>query len=78
DVRSLDQALDVVCATIDWYYYSYHNDPVYLGVWMGTETDQDLFQLNIEHSGRVAAVFEIIRFSDGAGADHFCAPKPKK
>ncbi len=53
-VQSLDQALDVVCATIDWYYDSYHNDPVYLGVWMGTETDQDLLQLNIEHSGRVA------------------------
>lgn len=57
DVRSLDQALDVVCATMDWYYDSYHNDPVYLGVWMGTETDQDLLQLNIEHSGRVAGIF---------------------
>ena len=57
-VQSLDQALDVVCATIDWYYDSYHNDPVYLGVWMGTETDQDLLQLNIEHSGRVAGIFQ--------------------
>lgn len=57
DVQSLDQALDRVCAIIDWYYDSYHNDPVYLGVWMGTETDQDLLQLNIEHSGRVAGVF---------------------
>ena len=56
-VQSLDQALDVVCATIDWYYDSYHNDPVYLGVWMGTETDQDLLQLNIEHSGHVAGIF---------------------
>ncbi|MGO8646711.1 TetR/AcrR family transcriptional regulator, partial [Rhizobium ruizarguesonis] len=26
-------------------------------VWMGTETDQDLLQLNIEHSGRVACIF---------------------
>ena len=57
DVRSLDQALDRVCTVIDWYYESYRNDPVYLGVWMGTEMDQDLLQLNIEHSGRVAGIF---------------------
>lgn len=57
DVQTLDQALDVVCDIIDWYYESYHDDPVYLGVWMGTETDQDLLQLNIEHSGRVAGIF---------------------
>ena len=57
DVQSLDQALDLVCDIIDWYYDSYHDDPVYLGVWMGTETDQDLLQLNIEHSGRVAGIF---------------------
>ncbi len=57
DVQTLDQALDTVCDIIDWYYESYHDDPVYLGVWMGTETDQDLLQLNIEHSGRVAGIF---------------------
>ncbi|MBX4919976.1 TetR/AcrR family transcriptional regulator [Rhizobium bangladeshense] len=57
DVQSLEQALDLVCVTIDWYYESYRDDPVYLGVWMGTETDQDLLQLNIEHSGRVAGIF---------------------
>lgn len=57
DVQTLDQALDLVCDIIDWYYESYHDDPVYLGVWMGTETDQDLLQLNIEHSGRVAGIF---------------------
>ncbi|MBB2720771.1 UNVERIFIED_ORG: AcrR family transcriptional regulator [Rhizobium etli] len=57
DVQSLDQALDLVCDIIDWYYDSYHDDPVYLGVWMGTETDQDLLRLNIEHSGRVAGIF---------------------
>ncbi|WHO72756.1 TetR/AcrR family transcriptional regulator [Rhizobium sp. BT03] len=58
DVQTLDQALDLVCDMIDWYYESYHDDPVYLGVWMGTETDQDLLQLNIEHSGRVAGIFQ--------------------
>lgn len=57
DVQSLDQALDLICETIDWYYDSYHGDAVYLGVWMGTETDQDLVRLNIEHSGRVAGIF---------------------
>ncbi|MBB2685479.1 UNVERIFIED_ORG: AcrR family transcriptional regulator [Rhizobium etli] len=57
DVQSLDQALDLVCDIIDWYYDSYHDDPVYLGVWMGTETDQDLLRLNIEHSSRVAGIF---------------------
>ncbi|MEF3130362.1 TetR family transcriptional regulator [Rhizobium sp. 268] len=58
DVQTLDQALDLICDIIDWYYESYHDDPVYLGVWMGTETDQDLLQLNIEHSGRVAGIFQ--------------------
>ena len=53
DVRSLDEALDLISAMIDWYYTEYRNDAAYLGVWMGTETDQDLLRLNIEHSGRV-------------------------
>lgn len=57
NVQSLDQALGLICEIIDWYYESYHNDPVYLGVWMGTETDQDLLRLNIEHSSRVASIF---------------------
>jgi len=42
---------------IDWYYNAYRNNPTYLGVWMGTETDQDLLRLNIEHSNRVADIF---------------------
>ena len=57
DVQTLDQALDLVCDIIDWYYDSYHDDPVYLGVWMGTETDQDLLRLNMEHSSRIAGIF---------------------
>lgn len=57
DVRSLDEALDLISMTIDWYYEEYRNDAVYLGVWMGTETDRDLLRLNIEHSNRVAEIF---------------------
>jgi AcrR family transcriptional regulator len=56
-VRSLDHALDIVCATIDWYYHEYRNDLAYLGVWLGTETDKDLLRLNIQHSKRVAEIF---------------------
>ncbi|MDR6664257.1 TetR/AcrR family transcriptional regulator [Rhizobium sp. 1399] len=58
DVRSLDEALDLISAMIDWYYAEYRNDAAYLGVWMGTETDQDLLRLNIEHSGQVAEIFQ--------------------
>ncbi|WP_223216430.1 TetR/AcrR family transcriptional regulator [Rhizobium mesosinicum] len=58
DVRSLDEALDLISAVIDWYYAEYRNDAAYLGVWMGTETDQDLLRLNIEHSGQVAEIFQ--------------------
>jgi AcrR family transcriptional regulator len=57
NVRSLDEALDLISMTIDWYYEEYRNDAVYLGVWMGTETDRDLLRLNIEHSNRVAEIF---------------------
>src|SRR5690242_1895263 len=57
DVRSLDQAIELICGMIDWYYKAYRNDATYLGVWMGTETDQDLLRLNIEHSNRVAEIF---------------------
>ena len=58
DVRSFDEALDLISTMIDWYYAEYRNDAAYLGVWMGTETDQDLLRLNIEHSGQVAAIFQ--------------------
>lgn len=58
DVQSLDHALDLIAGTIDWYYDEYRNDAAYLGVWMGTETDQDLLRLNIEHSARVAEIFQ--------------------
>ncbi|PKA40973.1 TetR family transcriptional regulator [Rhizobium sullae] len=57
NVQSLDEALDLISVMIDWYYDEYRNDPTYLGVWMGTETDQDLLQLNIDHSNRVADIF---------------------
>lgn len=57
DVRSLDEAIDLISVMIDWYYGAYRDDPTYLGVWMGTETDQDLLRLNIEHSNRVAEIF---------------------
>jgi AcrR family transcriptional regulator len=42
---------------IDWYYYQYRNDPIYLSVWFGTETDHELLRLNIEHSRKVAEIF---------------------
>ena len=58
DVRSFDEALDLISTMIDWYYAEYRNDAAYLGVWMGTETDQDLLRLNIEHSGQIAAIFQ--------------------
>jgi len=58
DVRSFDEALDLISRVIDWYYAEYRNDAAYLGVWMGTETDQDLLRLNIEHSGQIAAIFQ--------------------
>lgn len=57
NVQSLDEALDLISVMIDWYYNEYRNDATYLGVWMGTETDQDLLQLNIQHSNRVAEIF---------------------
>lgn len=57
DVKSFDEALELISAMIDWYYCEYRNDATYLGVWMGTETDQDLLRLNIEHSNRVAEIF---------------------
>jgi len=56
-VQSLDESLTLIEGMIDWYYHAYRNDPTYLGVWMGTETDQDLLRLNIEHSNRVADIF---------------------
>ncbi|SCW33006.1 transcriptional regulator, TetR family [Rhizobium mongolense subsp. loessense] len=57
NVQSLDEALDLISVMIDWYYNEYRNDATYLAVWMGTETDQDLLQLNIQHSNRVAEIF---------------------
>ncbi|QFY59154.1 TetR/AcrR family transcriptional regulator [Rhizobium grahamii] len=57
DVTSVDDALEVLASTIDWHYDDYRNDAAYLGIWMGTETDQDLLKLNIEHSGRIAGIF---------------------
>ncbi|KRB49832.1 TetR family transcriptional regulator [Rhizobium sp. Root708] len=57
DVTSVDHALEVLASTIDWHYDDYRNDAAYLGIWMGTETDQDLLKLNIEHSGRIAGIF---------------------
>ncbi len=56
-VQSLDHALDIVCSMIDWYYREFRHDLTYLGVWMGTETDQDLLRLNVQHSIRVAEIF---------------------
>lgn len=57
NVQSIDEALGLIEVMIDWYYNAYRNDPTYLGVWMGTETDQDLLRLNIDHSNRVAEIF---------------------
>ncbi|MBW9116034.1 TetR family transcriptional regulator [Rhizobium cauense] len=57
-VQSVDHALDVLSATIDWHYDDYRRDAAYLGIWMGTETDHDLLRLNIEHSKRIADIFE--------------------
>ncbi len=57
-VESLDGVLDAVAATVDWHYDEYRKDAAYLGIWMGTETDQDLLKLNIEHGKHVADIFE--------------------
>lgn len=57
DVTSLEQAADKVCMMIDWYYGKYREDPIYLAVWLGTETDLDLLRLNIVHSNRVGIIF---------------------
>ncbi|MFS8113298.1 TetR/AcrR family transcriptional regulator [Rhizobium jaguaris] len=56
-VKSLDHAVDLVCGMIDWYYREFRGDPTYMGVWLGTEMDQDILRLNIQHSNRVAEIF---------------------
>jgi AcrR family transcriptional regulator len=56
-VQSVDQALDVLANTVDWHYEDYRNDAAQLGIWRGTETDQDLAQLNVEHNTRIARIF---------------------
>ncbi|AYG65283.1 MULTISPECIES: TetR/AcrR family transcriptional regulator [unclassified Rhizobium] len=56
-VTSLDHAIDLVCGMIDWYYHEFRSDPAYLGVWLGTDIDRDILQLNIQHSNRVAEIF---------------------
>ncbi|MDM9626485.1 TetR family transcriptional regulator [Rhizobium sp. S152] len=57
-VESLDGVLEAVTATVDWHYDEYRKDAACLGIWMGTETDQDLLKLNIEHGKHVADIFE--------------------
>ena len=56
-VTSLDHAIELVCGMIDWYYREFRSDPAYLGVWLGTDIDRDILQLNIQHSNRVAEIF---------------------
>ncbi len=56
-VTSLDHAIEQVCGMIDWYYREFRGDPAYLGVWLGTEIDRDILQMNIAHSNRVAGIF---------------------
>ncbi|MGV1790587.1 TetR family transcriptional regulator [Rhizobium lusitanum] len=56
-VTSLEHAIELACGMIDWYYREFRSDPAYLGVWLGTEIDKDILQLNIAHSGRVADIF---------------------
>ena len=56
-VTSLDHAIELVCGMIDWYYREFRSDPAYLGVWLGTDIDRDILQLNIQHSNRVAEMF---------------------
>jgi AcrR family transcriptional regulator len=56
-VETVEQALDVLEATVDWHYQDYRNDAASLGIWLGTETDQDLAQLNVEHNSRIARIF---------------------
>jgi AcrR family transcriptional regulator len=55
-VQSAAQVVDVLEATVDWYYEDYRSNAARLGIWLGTETDQDLAQLNIEHNTRIAAI----------------------
>lgn len=56
-VTSLEHAIELVCGMIDWYYREFRSDPGYLGVWLGTEIDKDILQLNIAHSNHVADIF---------------------
>lgn len=56
-VTSLDHAVELVCGMIDWYYNEFRSDPAYLGVWLGTDIDRDILQLNVQHSNRVAEIF---------------------
>lgn len=56
-VTSLNGAIELTCSMIDWYYSEFRGDPAYLGVWLGTDIDRDILQLNIQHSNRVAEIF---------------------
>lgn len=57
NVRSLDHAIELACGMIDWYYSEFRSDPAYLGVWLGTDIDRDILQLNMRHSNCVAEIF---------------------
>lgn len=71
NVRSIEQATLTVNGMIDWYYQQYRNDPIYISIWLGTETDHELLRLNIDHSRKVALIFlDCVRNFLPAAAHH--------
>ncbi len=56
-IQSLEEALDITDAMIDWYFEQFRINPLHIEIWLGVETDRELLHLNNEESRQIGELF---------------------
>ncbi len=56
DVKSVDQAIEMLSQLLDEFYRIYRADRTYLPVWMAGMTDRDFQELNLAHLERLTEI----------------------
>lgn len=56
EITSIAEAEELLASTVDTFFTTFRNDPIYLPVWLAAISDPDLQRLNTEHQLRLTAI----------------------
>ncbi|MCM2472922.1 TetR/AcrR family transcriptional regulator [Rhizobium sp. CG5] len=57
DIASLEEVMEAILSSLDWYYEQYRQDPMWTALWAAGMMDRDLMEMHRDHNVEISRIF---------------------